>query len=64
MCDRLLCEVCGDVIGAYEPMIVLAEAHARRTSRAAERAAGGPVGSCFHDSCFARAYDAGPDPDD
>jgi hypothetical protein len=50
------CRHCGDVIGAYEPMIVLAEGEARRTSRAVERAAGAPMRECYHDACYPQAH--------
>ncbi|MFI5037083.1 MAG: hypothetical protein ACHP93_01225 [Solirubrobacterales bacterium] len=54
------CHHCGDVIGAYEPMIVLAEGEARRTSRAAERAAGAPMRECYHSACYSQAHDEDP----
>jgi hypothetical protein len=50
------CRHCGEVIGAYEPMIVLTEGKARRTSRAAERAVGAPMPDCYHDACYTQAH--------
>jgi hypothetical protein len=55
------CQQCDDVIGVYEPMIVFSDKQARGTSRAAEQAAGGPVGECYHQACYLRIN--GKDPD-
>ena len=57
----LRCQQCNDVIGMFEPMIVLSGGQARMTSRAAEkdRAADGgdpPMGECYHRFCYAQAY--------
>jgi hypothetical protein len=49
------CHHCGDVIGTYEPMIVVADGETRNTSRAAELATGEPTGECYHQSCYAHA---------
>jgi len=54
------CRHCGDVIGAYEPMIVLRGGQARKTSRAAERDAGVSAHECYHDACYAQAHDEDP----
>jgi hypothetical protein len=53
------CRHCGDVIGVYEPMIVLDEGQARKTSRAVE-ATPGPLGECYHNECFTRARGDAP----
>jgi hypothetical protein len=47
-----LCVVCGDVLGVYEPVIVLcADQPARRTSRAAEATL--PQGCmAMHEPCY------------
>jgi hypothetical protein len=59
--DRpLRCHHCDDVIGAYEPMIVLTDGQARDTSRAAEQDAGGAVGECYHHACYRQAYGEEP----
>lgn len=47
------CRHCGDVIGVYEPMIVLAEGEARKTSRLNED---DTAGDCFHHACFVQAH--------
>jgi hypothetical protein len=60
MDGTLRCRHCGEVIGAYEPMIVLRGGEARRSSRAAEREAGAPMDECYHDACYAQAQ--GEDP--
>jgi hypothetical protein len=53
----LRCEHCEDVIGAYEPMmIVLNNGQARVTSKAAEQAgASGFPGECYHAACYEQA---------
>jgi hypothetical protein len=62
--DRTLrCQHCRLVIGLYEPMIVLADGEARRTSRAAEHDRGELVGECYHHACYAQAYGQNPDLD-
>jgi hypothetical protein len=59
--DRTLrCHHCEDVIGVYEPMIVLTDGQARSTSRAAEQGGRGLVGECYHHACYAEAH--GQDP--
>jgi hypothetical protein len=55
------CQQCDDVTGVYEPMIVFNDKQARGTSRAAEQAAGGPVGERCHHRCYPRIN--GKDPD-
>ncbi len=53
--DPPCCDHCGEVIGVYEPMIVVSGGVPARTSRAAlqreVRIVGGP---CFHAHCFAQ----------
>lgn len=45
-----LCRFCGDVIGVYEPLIVLREGEARETSRAARH--GRLCGELYHRACY------------
>jgi hypothetical protein len=47
------CSHCNDVIGVYEPMVVLAEGRANTTSRALERDAG-YAEPCYHRDCYAQ----------
>jgi hypothetical protein len=55
--DRTVrCHHCEDVIGVYEPMIVLADGQARSTSRAAEPDHGEPVGECYHRACYTQVH--------
>jgi hypothetical protein len=62
----LRCQQCNDVIGMYEPMIVLSGGQARKTSRATERNSATevvgefPVGECYHRACYALAYSQEP----
>ncbi len=50
------CHHCEDVIGVYEPMIVLADGQARNTSRAVEQDGWGLIGECYHHACYAEAH--------
>ena len=50
------CQHCEDVIGVYEPMIVLSDGRARDTSRAAEPGGAGPIGECYHHACYGKAH--------
>jgi hypothetical protein len=52
----LRCHHCGDVIGVYEPMIVLAGGEARKTSKAAEHGTRPPGSECYHHACYAQAH--------
>jgi hypothetical protein len=54
--DELRCHDCSEVIGVYEPMIVLADGVPVRTSRAALADAPPVEATCFHPHCFARAH--------
>jgi hypothetical protein len=54
------CRHCEDVIGVYEPMIVLTDGRARHTSRALERDVGEHPGECYHHDCYVQAH--GEDP--
>jgi hypothetical protein len=55
--EQLHCAYCGDVIGAYEPLVVLLDGRARSTSKAAETDNDGPLGECYHRACFERKHD-------
>jgi hypothetical protein len=48
----LRCEVCGDVIGVYEPTTVLVGEHAHHTSMAADASLVSGADSRFHRACF------------
>jgi hypothetical protein len=60
MDETLRCHHCGDVIGAYEPVTMLADGVARITSRAAAGDARAPLGECYHAACYARAHPGDP----
>jgi hypothetical protein len=49
--EPVLCVRCGLVIGAYEPLVVFEDGHARETSLAAEE--GLPIAGAehFHEGC-------------
>jgi hypothetical protein len=51
--DQLLrCARCGDVIGAYEPLVVLEAGGARQTSCAAEPQLALDDGERYHRACY------------
>ena len=56
--DNIHCPHCGDVIGVYEPLIVIVEGEAVQTSRAATQGELTLAGPYYHASCFMRARDA------
>ncbi len=47
-----LCAHCGDVIGIYEPLVVIEPDGPRQTSRAAEPELASPLGTHFHRDCY------------
>lgn len=51
MTEPLYCQLCGEVIGVYEPLVVSESSYARVTSRAAEPALPA-TGSYCHHSCI------------
>ncbi len=51
----LRCRSCGEVIGVYEPLIVIEEDEPRETSRAREPHSGADGSECFHGSCYLSA---------
>lgn len=46
------CDHCDDVIGVYEPMVVVKSDEVRVTSRAAEPAIVGESAERYHRSCY------------
>ena len=50
----LTCCLCGVVIGAYEPMVLVSEGQARVTSQASEPDAAAHSGAKYHEGCYAR----------
>jgi hypothetical protein len=52
MGPALRCAHCGDVIGMYEPLVVIEDGAARQTSCAAEPPLlAGAHGDCYHRDC-------------
>jgi hypothetical protein len=49
------CGHCGDVIGIYEPVVLLRDGQARTTSAAAEPQVGDEPGEHFHRTCYAES---------
>jgi hypothetical protein len=54
------CHHCDNVIGVYEPMVVLIDGRTRNTSRAAERDHEPLAGECYHHTCYALLYGDAP----
>lgn len=54
------CRRCGDVIGAYEPTVVLEDGRARVTSRARAENPAELTGECYHSACYAGMHNERP----
>ena len=52
MMTTVRCQHCEGTIRVSEPMIVLADGQAPRTSGAGGPDTGGPMGECFHPACY------------
>ena len=50
--ERMACHRCKDVIGVYEPMVVLADGRVRETSLAREPGVRASDHECYHRACF------------
>jgi hypothetical protein len=48
----LKCRHCGDVIGAYEPLVLITPESVRESSRAAEPNLSGESGERYHRACY------------
>ncbi len=58
--SQLRCGRCGDVIGVYEPMLIVEDGDVRETSRLREQArepGWAPVEDCYHETCFELAFE-------
>ena len=53
MSEAVTCQWCGDVIGVYEPRIVLVEGEAHETSSVVKPS---PEGDYYHAACYEQAY--------
>lgn len=49
------CAYCGEIVGVYEPMVVLLPSGSRATSRAAELDLKEVPEASFHEACFESA---------
>jgi hypothetical protein len=58
--ETLRCNRCGDVIGTYEPMVVLADGQARETAKAAEQDIARSIGECYHHACYTQTHGEHP----
>ncbi len=52
MRDKLQCALCGDVIGSYEPMILVEDGKPRKTSACAERDREPHASERYHAACY------------
>jgi len=50
--ERIFCHHCGEVIGVYEPAVVVNDGVARETSRAAEPYIVAETVERYHRSCY------------
>ncbi len=50
--EQVLCHLCRDVIGIYEPMITLFQGHPHETSQAAEPDGYVRASECYHRACY------------
>jgi hypothetical protein len=49
------CQICGEAIGVYEPLVVRLGDRARTTSRAAEPDLKATDAPCYHRDCYAES---------
>ena len=49
---RLTCDQCGNVIGVYEPIVVIADGEVHETSRAAVPELASVPGLRYHRECY------------
>lgn len=55
--DQFRCQVCGDVIGTYEPLILWSRGTVREISRASEPDLSPTVGEQYHSACYGAEFD-------
>jgi hypothetical protein len=51
------CGSCGDVIGVYEPIVVVVEGGPRTTSGAAEPELTREAAECYHHNCYLATFE-------
>lgn len=57
MTQKIRCHHCDDVIGVYEPMIVVHSGEVRETSRAADPTLNTEAGEHYHRRCYLERFD-------
>jgi hypothetical protein len=60
MSEALRCRHCGEVIGVYEPLVMLVEGRIHETSRARDPGAAEGLGDHYHRGCHERLDDDEP----
>jgi hypothetical protein len=56
MAHTIRCQHCDDVIGVYEPVIVVVSGEARETSRAADPELETESGQRYHRACYVERF--------
>ena len=62
MSEPMRCRRCGDVIGYYEPLVMVEPGQVRTTSAAAEPQLNVAPGERFHPACYAEAHSVSTSP--
>lgn len=52
MANRVRCHHCDDVLGVYEPVVVVLDGQVRETSRAAEPSLPLETAALYHPACY------------
>jgi hypothetical protein len=55
---RITCEHCAEVIGVYEPAVVVSDCEVHETSRAAEPGLTSEAGELYHRACYLELFAA------
>jgi hypothetical protein len=50
------CDHCAEVIGVYEPVVVVTDGEVHETSRAAEPTIGSEQGARYHRTCYVERF--------
>lgn len=56
--SRVICDHCAEVIGVYEPVVVVIGGEVRETSRAAEPMIGAESTEHYHRACYLERFGA------
>jgi hypothetical protein len=56
MAQRTTCDHCAEVIGVYEPVVLVIDGKARVTSQAAEPTISSVPGERYHHACYVERF--------